>query len=232
VPELAERLAAVRARIEAAAHISGRNAADVTLLAVGKTFDAESILEAVAAGLRAFGENRVQEAEAKVPLVNERAAQTLEWHLIGSLQRNKARRAVELFDVIQSVDRPELATALDRAAAELGRRPRVLVQVNLDEEPQKGGVTPQAAASLVAQVAKLEHLQGVGLMAIPRVGPEPEAQRPAFARLRSLAEELKLEHPELVELSMGMSADYEIAIEEGATIVRVGTALFGHRSTP
>jgi pyridoxal phosphate enzyme (YggS family) len=232
VPDLAERLAAVQSRIEAAARRSGRRAADVTLLAVGKTFDAERILEAVDAGLRAFGENRVQEAEAKIPVVNERATPALEWHLVGSLQRNKARRAVELFDVIQSVDRPALATALDRTAAELGRRPRVLVQVNIDEEPQKGGVAPQAAAALVAQVAKLEHLQGVGLMAIPRAGPRPEAQRPAFARLRSLAEELKLEHPELVELSMGMSADYEIAIQEGATIVRIGTALFGQRSTP
>lgn len=232
VPDIAERLATLHARIDAAALDAGRAPADVTLLAVSKTFDADHILEAAGAGLRAFGENRVQEAADKIPDVNARAPAPLEWHLVGSLQRNKARRAVELFDVIHSVDRLALATALDRAAGELQRRPRVLVQVNVDAEPQKGGIPPADAPALVAEVARLPHLELIGLMVIPQVQPDAEAQRPAFARLHSLLEELKLDHPGLVELSMGMSADFEIAIQEGATIVRIGTAIFGQRSTP
>ena len=226
---LAGRLATVRARIERAALAAARDPGDVGLIAVSKTFPPERVLEAVAAGLRVFGENRVQEAADKIPTVARATPVPIEWHLVGSLQRNKARRAVELFDVIHSVDRPALAHALERAAEQSGRRPGVLLQVDLEEEPQKGGVAPGDAAALAAEVAALPHLELLGLMAIPRARPDPEQQRPAFARLRSLLEELTLKHVGLSELSMGMSSDFEVAIAEGATRVRIGTAIFGER---
>jgi pyridoxal phosphate enzyme (YggS family) len=202
----------------------------VKLLAVSKGFAAERIREAASAGQVAFGENRVQEAEAKIA-----ALPALEWHLIGQLQRNKARLACELFAAIHSVDRAELAQALARQAAALGRRVRVLVQVNIDEEPQKGGVAPAATAALVHEIASLPALELAGLMAIPRPQPDPEQMRPAFARLRRLREEIRLQAPQgpgLEELSMGMSDDFEVAIQEGATIVRVGSAIFGARPWP
>jgi pyridoxal phosphate enzyme (YggS family) len=227
---LEERIAALRERLAAAASAAGRDAASVHLLAVSKTFGAEHVIEAASLGLRAFGENRVQEAEEKIPAVGTPGGAQLEWHLIGRLQRNKARRAAALFDVIQSVDRPELARTLSKAAGELGRRPRVLLQIDVDGEPQKGGTTPEAAPALADEVAALPHLELVGLMTIPRARADAESQRPAFARLRTLAEELKLRHPGLTELSMGMTADFEVAIAEGATWVRLGTAVFGQRS--
>ena len=227
--ELAKRIAALHARIERAAQRASRDPGGVKLVAVSKTFGADRVLEAADAGLSVFGENRVQEAAEKLPEVAKRVRGKLEWHLVGRLQRNKARRAVELFDVIESVDRPELARALARAAEALGRRPRVLVQVNLDDEPQKGGVGPSEAPALVEMVAALPGLELVGLMAVPRARRDAEAQAPAFARLRSLQGELTLQHPELTELSMGMSADFEVAVREGATWVRIGSAIFGER---
>lgn len=226
---IAERLRVVRERIEGAARGAGRPPGDVRLLAVSKTFSVASVLEAAAAGQRSFGENRVQEAEGKIPAL---ASEKLDWHLVGHLQRNKARRAVELFDWIHSVDRPELAAALERHARALERRPSVLVQVNIDEEEQKGGVRPSDLAGLVAQVDTLPHLALVGLMAIPRACEDPEEVRLSFSRLRCLLQELneRREKP-LTELSMGMSADFEVAIAEGATWVRIGTAVFGERHT-
>jgi pyridoxal phosphate enzyme (YggS family) len=228
VSALAGRLAQVRARVAEAARKAGRDPASVKLLAIGKGFPAERIREAADAGQLAFGENRVQEAEAKIA-----ALPALEWHLVGQLQRNKARLACELFPFIHSVDRAELAQALGRHAAALGRRVRVLVQVNLDEEPRKGGVAPSGAAALAREIASLPALELAGLMAIPRPEPDPEAMRRAFARLRELRDRLRLEAPDgsrLEELSMGMSDDFEVAIQEGATIVRVGSAIFGARS--
>ncbi len=227
---VAARLAAVQARVSAAELAAGRKPGSARIVSVAKTFPAELVLQAVHAGARVFGENRVQEAADKIPEVARATDQTLEWHLVGSLQRNKAARAVELFDVIHSVDRPELAEALERAAERAGRRPRVLLQVNLDDEPQKAGVDPSRAAELAQSVAALPHLELAGLMAIPRPRPDPAGQRPAFARLRSLLQELKLAPAGRAELSMGMSADFEVAIAEGATWVRVGTAIFGERS--
>jgi pyridoxal phosphate enzyme (YggS family) len=227
VSELLDRLADVRARAASAARKAGRDAGSVRLLAVTKGVPAERIREAADAGQLAFGENRVQEAETK-----RAALPALEWHLIGQLQRNKARLACEIFSLIHSVDRAELAQALARHAAALGRRVRVLVQVNIDEEPQKGGVAPASASALVHEIASLPALELAGLMAIPRPQPDPEAMRPAFARLRRLREQIRLEAaggPALEELSMGMSDDFEIAIQEGATIVRVGSAIFGAR---
>lgn len=227
---LEERVTALREQIAAAAVAAGRDAASVRLLAVSKTFAAEHVIEAAGAGLRVFGENRVQEAEEKIPAVGTPGGTRLEWHLVGRLQRNKARRAAALFDVIHSLDRAELARTLSNAAGELGRRPRVLLQIDLDGEPQKGGATPEQAPALADEVAALPHLELAGLMTIPRAHADAESQRPAFARLRTLAEELKLRHPGLTELSMGMSADFEVAIAEGATWVRLGTAVFGQRS--
>ncbi len=222
---IADRLRAIRERIEGAARRSGRDPQQVQLLAVSKTFPAEAVLEAAAAGQRRFAENRVQEASAKIPAI----AEALEWHLIGPLQRNKARRAVELFEVIHSVDRPELVRALDRAAADLGRRPRVLIQVNLDREAQKSGAAPEQVAALLDELRACPALVPVGLMTIPRACDDPEEVRPSFVRLRELRDALRGTEPGLVELSMGMSADFEVAVEEGSTLVRIGTAIFGAR---
>lgn len=229
---IAERLAGIRARIERAAHHADRDPARVRILAVSKTQPPEAVLEAVRAGLDAFGENRVQEAEAKIPLVRAACEAPLAWHLIGGLQRNKARRAVELCDVIQSVDRTELLLALDKAAAETGRRPRILLQVNLDAEPQKNGCAQSLLPALAAAAEECTHLELVGLMAIPRPCDNPEEVRPSFARLRKLLDTLNRERPledRLTELSMGMTSDFEVAVQEGATWLRLGTALFGER---
>ena len=230
--DLAARLAAIRERIAHAAARSGRDPASVKLLAVSKTQPPEQVLEAVRAGLRAFGENRVQEAEGKIPALRGLCRETLEWHLIGGLQRNKARRAVELVDVIQSVDRLELLAALDKAALATGRRPRIFLQVNVDDEPQKGGCAPAGLAELARAADACASLDWVGLMAIPRACEDPEQVRPSFARLRALLDDLNRARPaerRRTELSMGMTADFEVAVEEGSTWLRIGTALFGAR---
>ncbi len=230
--ELAERLAEIRALIARSAHRSGRDPKAVKLLAVSKAQPPERVLEAVRAGMRAFGENRVQEADAKIEALRGLSHETLEWHLIGSLQRNKVRRAAALCDVIQSVDRAPLVDALARESAALGRRLRIFLQVNIDAEPQKGGCAPGEVVELARAVDASEHLELVGLMAIPRACEDPEAVRPSFARLRELLAELNRARAHslpLCELSMGMSSDFEVAVEEGATWLRIGTALFGER---
>ncbi len=230
---LAARAEALRKRIETAAREARRDPADVRLLAISKTFPVERVLEATAAGLRSFGENRVQEAETKIPEVRAAADVRLDWHLVGPLQRNKARRAVELFDWIHSVDRPALASVLERHAEALQRRPRVFIQVNVDEEEQKSGVAPTELAPLAEHVDAMAHLELVGLMAIPRACKDPEQVRPSFARLRELLQQLnegRAEEARLTELSIGMSADFEAAILEGATWVRIGSAIFGERT--
>jgi pyridoxal phosphate enzyme (YggS family) len=234
VSDLADRLGEVRERIGGAAHRVGRDPAAVRLVAVSKTFPAARVLEGIAAGIDCFGENRIQEASRKLPEVRAASHAPVEWHFVGALQRNKARRAVELFDVIESVDRAPLARDLAKAARELGRRPRVLLQVNVDAEPQKAGVAPAELPELLECVDALPELEPVGLMAIPQPQRDPERLRPAFARLRELLEAANAgRRPErrLAELSMGMSADFEVAIEEGATWVRLGTAIFGERET-
>ncbi len=229
---IAARAEALRKRIDTVAREAGRDPADVRLLAISKTFPAERVLEATAAGLRSFGENRVQEAETKIPEVRAAADVRLDWHLVGQLQRNKARRAVELFDWIHSVDRPALASTLERHAEALQRRPRVLIQVNVDEEEQKAGVLPTELAQLAEHVDAMTHLELVGLMAIPRACEDPEQVRPSFERLRELLQQLnegRADEARFTELSMGMSADFEAAIREGATWVRIGSAIFGER---
>lgn len=216
---LAGRLAAVRARIAAAARAAGRDPASVALVAVSKTMPADAVLEALAAGHRLFGENRVQEAQAKFPALRERYPD-LRLHLIGHLQTNKAEDAVAAADLIETVDRPKLAEALAKAMARLAKRVPVYVQVNTGEEPQKGGVAPLEAEALLDRCRTLG-LDVRGLMCIPPVDDEPA---PHFALLADMARRFGL-----AELSMGMSGDFETAIRLGATHVRVGTAIFGTR---
>jgi pyridoxal phosphate enzyme (YggS family) len=233
VSDIGDRLDDVRARIAGAARRAGRDPAQVRLVAVSKTFPAARVVEAIAAGIDRIGENRVQEASDKIPEVRAAVHAAVEWHFIGGLQRNKARRAVELFDVIESVDRASLARELAKAARALGRRPRILLQVNVDAEPQKAGVSPRDLPDLLDAVDALPDLEPVGLMAIPRPASDPEQVRPAFARLRELLETLNAGRDasrQLAELSMGMSADFEVAIEEGASWIRVGSAIFGERA--
>jgi pyridoxal phosphate enzyme (YggS family) len=225
VDTIRERLAAVRRRIEAAAGRSGRAAASVTLVAVSKIMPVEAIREAVAAGVTILGENRVQEARDKI----EALAGAVEWHLIGHLQTNKAKLAVGLFDRIHSLDSIRLAHELERHAGEAGRRVRCLVQVNVGGEEQKNGASESEVRPLLEAASRLPHILVEGLMAIPPFLSDPEAVRPFFRRLRVLREALARDGFFLPDLSMGMTQDFEVAIEEGATLVRVGTAIFGPR---
>jgi len=214
-----ENVAGVEARIANACARAGRSRDDVTLVAVSKTFFAEFVDEALAAGITEVGENRVQEARDKKPLVHGNAR----WHLIGHLQTNKAKDAVKLFDVIQAVDSLDLAEKLARAADAHGKRQEVMLQVNIGDEPQKSGIARADVGAIAKQAAALASLHVIGLMAIPPIGTAEES-RPYFRELRSMRDALGLRH-----LSMGMSEDFETAIEEGSTIVRVGRAIFGSR---
>jgi PLP dependent protein len=224
--DLATNVAKVRARIAAAAERGGRRADDVLLVAVTKTVEAGRVREAAILGLRAFGENRVQEAREKVPAVTG-----VSWHLIGSLQRNKAKEAVRLFEVIESVDSEGLADELGRRAEQGERAVDVLIQVNVAREHQKHGVSPEAAASLVRRTAALPGLRLRGLMTIAPAAADPDEVRPVFRGLRELRNNIQGSTGiALPELSMGMSDDFEVAIEEGATMVRVGRAIFADRS--
>ncbi|MCB2226325.1 MAG: YggS family pyridoxal phosphate-dependent enzyme [Desulfarculaceae bacterium] len=224
---IAANLARVTSRIAQAAKASGRKPEQVRLIAVSKTHPAEAVNQALAAGQLIFGENYVQEAQDKIPAVGLGAS----WHFIGHLQSNKAKIAAELFDVIQSVDRIKLAKALDRHAGEQGRKLGVLLQVNVGGEAQKSGCEPGEAFALAQAVAELPNLELMGLMTMPPFFNDPEAARPFFAELRRLAATLAPDLPPgaMAHLSMGMSGDYEAAIAEGATLVRVGTAIFGER---
>jgi len=218
---------AVLGRIEAACRRAGRDPATVTLVAVSKTVEPEALRDAVAAGLDLLGENRVQEAAAKISLVPGAG-----WHLVGPLQANKARRATELFDVIESVDSIGLAGRLDRLVREVrpGARYPVLLQVNVDADPAKAGFAPAALTDALDQIASLASLDVRGLMTIGRQVSEPEEARPTFRRLRDLSRTLRDAGLSIgPDLSMGMTDDFEVAVEEGATIVRVGRALFGER---
>jgi PLP dependent protein len=217
---IAENLNAVKARIAAEAAAAGRDAAAVRLVAVSKTHGAETVAEALDAGHRVFGENRVQEAAGKWPDLRARYA-GVELHLIGPLQSNKAREAVALFDVIHTLDRPKLAEALVRLRDEGVALPKLLVQVNTGCEPQKAGVLPADADAFLARCAETWKLPVAGLMCIPPVEQEPA---PHFALLRKIA----ARHG-IAELSMGMSDDYPVAVGFGATLVRVGSAIFGRR---
>lgn len=216
----AKRLLDIRERIAAAAREANRAPESVKLIAISKTFDAPQILPVIEAGQRLFGENRVQEAKAKWPALKERFPD-LELHLVGALQSNKAKEAVQLFDAIHSIDRPKIARAVADEMAKQGRRLKLFVQVNTGEEPQKAGVMPREAADFVRHCREELGLTIAGLMCIPPAEEEPSIH---FAFLAKLAGELALE-----ELSMGMSADFESAVAFGATYVRVGSAIFGAR---
>jgi pyridoxal phosphate enzyme (YggS family) len=225
---VADNLNAVRERIAKAAARVGRDPASITLVAVTKTVPVERIREAIEAGHQVFGENRVQEAQDKVQALGRE----VHWHLIGHLQRNKVRFVCQLFDLIHSVDSLPLAREIERRAAQHGIVMPILIQVNIGDETTKSGVALPEALPLVREVAALPHVAIRGLMCIPPALEDPEAVRPYFAQLRALAGQIaaaRLPNVAMTELSMGMSHDFEVAIQEGATMVRVGSAIFGPR---
>ncbi len=220
----------VNERIARACRRAGRPPESVTLVAVSKTFPAEMVREAYEAGLRCFGENRIQEAEGKIAQL---ADLDITWHLIGHLQTNKAKKAAELFHTVESLDSLRLAQKLDQAQAAKNQPLPVLVQVDLAGEETKSGMKEVELPGFLRQVSELAHLRVRGLMTLPPYHEDPERVRPYFRRLRELAERLASEnisHVSFNELSMGMSHDFEIAIEEGATIIRVGSVIFGERT--
>ena len=226
---IADNIETIRARIRAAAKRAGRDPESVRLVAVSKHQPLAAIREAMAAGQVVFGENYLQEAADKVVALG----QGLVWHCIGHLQSNKARIAAEIFACIETIDRLKLAKALEARLAELDKTMPVLVQVNVGGEVQKAGMAPEAAAELCRELQQFPHLRLQGLMTMPPFVDDPEESRGCFRQLRLLGEELAVQgflgQHGPVELSMGMSGDFEVAIEEGATLVRVGTALFGER---
>lgn len=224
-----ERLTRVLERIIAAAERAERNPQDITLVAVSKTFPAAIVQQAVDAGVRVLGENKVQEAVEKSQGVQ---AEGLRWHLIGHLQANKVRPAVKTFDVIHTIDRAELAERLDRIAGEEGRAVEVLIQVDLAHEATKSGADEGDLAAIVETLDAAKNLRLRGLMVMPPFFEDAEQTRPYFKRLREILDDLnssRAAEQRLTELSMGMSHDFEVAIEEGATMVRVGSAIFGER---
>jgi pyridoxal phosphate enzyme (YggS family) len=225
VSTIAERLEAVRLRIAEACHRSGRSPDEVTLVAVAKGFPPEAVREAAAAGIRHFGENRVQEAQAKLPLLADLSPRPT-WHMVGHLQTNKVKTALNLFDIIHSVDSLHLAEAISRRAPPSGWVP-VLLEVNIAGDPAKYGFSPRELPAQAEAVRRLPGLDVRGLMTVAPMAEDPKELRPVFSRLRQLARSL-----DLAELSMGMTDDFEVAVEEGATIVRIGRAILGQRSQP
>jgi pyridoxal phosphate enzyme (YggS family) len=226
---IADRLAGIRARIDVAARSAGRDPASVRLIAVSKTFPLDAVREAYAAGQRDFGENRVQEALQKIAGLTDLS---IRWHLLGHLQTNKARKAAPAFAMIQSVDGTDLLERLDRAAEEAGHAPELLIQVDLAGETTKHGVPPGEVPRLFEAAARCRAAMVVGLMTLPPVPDAPEDARRWFRQLRRLRDEWQaagVPAGMLRELSMGMSGDFEVAVQEGATMVRVGTAIFGSR---
>lgn len=232
---IADNIARVRERIAAAAARVGREPDSITVMAVSKTVERERIRQAFAAGIRVFGENRVQEFEEKFADPEDR--KDADWHLIGHLQTNKARKAAELFDAVDSLDSLRLAEKLDHATATAAKVLPVLIEINVGGEESKSGIPLDSPEldRLLSGMAKLEHLQVRGLMAVPPFTPNPEAARPYFRLVRDLRDSIagrKLPRIQMDALSLGMSHDFEVAIEEGSTCVRIGTAIFGERPKP
>jgi PLP dependent protein len=232
--DLEQNLFDVQARIRAAAKKAGRDPDDVTLVAVGKTFPAEVLLEACQLGIRHLGENRVEEAATKIPRVNSLAPGRVTWHMIGHVQHRKAKDTVALFDLVQSVDSVQTARYLESRASAENKIVPVLLEVNVSQEPSKYGFSPEPRASLFAairEIAELEHLDVQGLMTVAPIVGNPEEARPFFRALRDLRDELRVRFSQRSwpHLSMGMTGDYEAAILEGATMVRIGRAIFGAR---
>lgn len=230
--ELAKRIARVRETIASAASRSGRRPDEVTLVAVSKTVEPERVLLAARLGITHFGENRVQEAESKIAALDGRLPSGVDWHMVGHLQSNKARMAARLFALIESVDNEHLAEVLSRIATQRGAPIPVLLEVNVSGEPSKFGFAPGDLPSVLPRVLDMPMLAVRGLMTVAPAVAEPELARPYFRELRALRDRLLRENPsaDLRELSMGMTGDYPVAIEEGATIVRVGRAIFGERN--
>ena len=229
---ITQNVAEVRQRIAAAARRVGRNPPEVTLMAVSKTFAPERIREAYAAGLRVFGENRVQEFAGKAGTLTD--LRDAEWHMIGHLQTNKAAKAVELFTAVDSVDSLRLAGRLNDSAQQIGKKLGVLIEINVGGEAAKSGMPPESPElmELLQLAPSLEHLEFRGLMTIPPFAEDPQQARPYFRKLRELRNRIlarKLPNIRMGVLSMGMSHDFEVAIEEGSTCVRIGTAIFGER---
>jgi hypothetical protein len=227
-----ESVRQVRARIERAASRAGRDPDRVRLVAVTKTVDEDRIRAAIDAGVTILGESRLQEAVPKIERIGR--AEGLAWHFIGRLQRRKVKAVIGRFEMIQSVDSLALASEIDHRAEIAGIHQPVLIEVNLGGEPSKAGFAPETLLDAMPALDAMPHLAVQGLMTIPPAGPNPETARPYFRRLRELAERIRQDSPtlrriEMIELSMGMSQDFEIAVEEGATFVRVGTAIFGAR---
>lgn len=227
---IADNLARLHEQIAAACRRSGRRESEVALMAVSKVHPVEVILEAYAAGQRLFGENRVQEFQEKSQHLG--ALTDARFHLIGPLQSNKTNKAAELFDAIDAVDSLKIAQRLNAAATALGKKLPVLVEVKLSHEESKHGLAPEELPELLAAMGSLESIEAVGLMTVPPWSLDAEAARPYFRELRRLRDESRKMHSALTQLSMGMSNDFAVAIEEGSTCVRVGTALFGKREYP
>ncbi len=227
---IGENLSRVHDQIDLSCRRAGRAREDVALMAVSKVHPAEAILEAYAAGHRLFGENRVQEFAAKQPAI--RGLADARFHLIGPLQSNKTARAAELFHSIDTVDSAKIAHRLDSAAAALAKTLPILIEVKLSPEESKHGVAPEHLSGLLRTLEPLSHLQMRGLMTVPPWSQEPETARPYFQQFRHLRDTLQKLHPSLTELSIGMSNDFQVAIEEGSTTVRLGTAIFGRRLPP
>ncbi|MEI6072976.1 MAG: YggS family pyridoxal phosphate-dependent enzyme [Verrucomicrobiae bacterium] len=227
MPAIAHNLELILGRIRSAAERAGRDPASIRLVAVSKTHPEESVREASDAGQRAFGESKVQEAASKIALLPT----ALEWHFVGHLQTNKIRRALPLFQLFHGVDNSGLAGQMDRLAGECGTFPRVLLEVNVSGEGTKFGFTPDALRSAIGPLLELPRVRVAGLMTMAPYSDDPESARPFFAALRRLRDELEQQTgTALPELSMGMSGDFEAAVAEGSTIVRVGSAIFGERA--
>lgn len=224
--KIQENLERVRERIAQAAAKAGRAVDEIELVAITKTHDAEKVREAIEAGHTLFGESRVQEARVKIPELPS----NLRWHFVGHLQKNKIRHALPLFELIHSVDSLALAQDMNRVAEEEGSHPRVLLEVNMAGEGSKFGFQPDKLREQMETLLALNRLSILGLMTIPPLAPEAEASRKYFVQLRELGDRLQIEfHVDLTQLSMGMTNDFALAVEEGATLVRVGTAIFGER---
>ena len=223
---IAARFANVMERVERAARRAHRSPSEISVVAVSKTFPADAVHEAARAGVRDFGENRAQELTSKVAAVTD----NVRWHFVGPLQRNKVRQVVGAVDLIHSVDGVELGRAIARRALSLGITQRVLVEVNVSGEAQKHGVEPEGAQVLAQELATVEGLDVVGLMTIPALPRDPEDSRPHYRALRRLRDAVAARVGHVEELSMGMTRDFEVAVEEGASIIRVGEAIFGSRA--